>query len=157
MVSGSSLAAASLPLPLQSDLENVLDFVNELRIRYTPSGTRQPMTFERCERRTSARIPLQVPICVTPVNLDADCVRADPRFADSIWAMTRDLSLKGIGFVHDRSFPYRNAIVTFEIPTQAPLSLVVAINWTRLYKNGKHRTGARFRSLIKTPESLRQA
>lgn len=139
----------------QPDLERVLDFVNEIRIAYTTAGTRQPMTFDRRERRASTRIPLQVPIQITPVEMQNGFVCLPEETADSIAGMTRDLSLKGVGFSHEAPVPAQFAVLTFGVPTNCPLSLVIEMNWTRKLKTGQHRSGARFKSLIETPESLR--
>ncbi|MGQ0636276.1 MAG: PilZ domain-containing protein [Planctomycetaceae bacterium] len=155
MTTTATPASASSAPPLQPDLERVIDFVNEIRIAYTPTDSRQPLSFDRHERRGSARIPLQVPIRLTPVELIDGFVCLDEHVAQSINGLTRDLSLRGVGFTHAEPFPHKYAAVTFDVPTHCPLSLVVEIHWTRERGGAKHRSGAKFLALMETPEALR--
>lgn len=139
------------------DYERVLDFVNEIRIAYTTTTSRQPLNFERRERRASARIPLQVPIHLTPVSIEDGYVCFPTKPVPSVKALTKDLSLKGVGFAHEAEFSNRHAALTFDVPTDVPLSLIVEVTWSKQYHNGKFRSGARFLSLIETPADYRSA
>lgn len=141
-------------IPLQTDREVLFVCINELRNAYTSAGDRQPLCFDRGERRGSTRIPLRIPVRVTPVVVDGDSVWLTGEESIEIPADTTNLSLRGLGICHALPLPHRHVAVTFKVPGSADISILVELRWTSSADEGRLLSGARFLGLTELPSSV---
>lgn len=138
-------------ITVESDVDELIACINGIRNAYTPVRDRQPLCFDRSERRGSARVPLKIPVRVTPVILDAGHVRLTDGKPADISADTTNLSLRGMGFSHAVPFPHRHAAITFRVPAAPDVSVLVELRWTATANEGRLRSGARFLGLTELP------
>jgi hypothetical protein len=151
MPASSVREVRSCGIPMQVDPGRLFGYINGIRNAYTLARDRQPLCFDSSERRGSSRVPLRVPVQVTPVVLDAGHVRlADEAQAD-ISAHTTNLSLRGMGLSHVAPFSHRYAAITFKVPASPDVSLLVEMQWTSKANDGRLISGARFVGLTELP------
>lgn len=106
------------------------------------------------ELRAHPRYVMRRKVCVTPIELHDGAVRVLKTPRSYFVASTTDLSLRGIGFIHGQPLPTRHAILTFELPGEAPVSLVTQIQWTKRCTDRSYQSGGKFLAVIATPECL---
>lgn len=152
MSADSTQEIRSCSIPVQIDLGQLFGCINGIRNAYTSARDRQPLCFDHSERRGSARVPLRIPVQVTPVVLDAGKVRLVDEEQADIPADTTNLSLRGMGFSHAAPFRHRHAAITFKIPASPDVSLLVELRWTSSANGGYLQSGARFLGLTELPE-----
>jgi hypothetical protein len=102
------------------------------------------------ERREHRRVPLQRVIHVTALPME-NGILCRQRTGNSFLAYTTDLSIHGIGFSHEEPLVTRQAIVTFDLMNQKPISLLVDVAWTRCLTDRSFRSGGKFLAVTKTP------
>lgn len=105
------------------------------------------------ERRARCRIPVRQPVHVTPVVMREDRLYRPRPGQTSVLAHTTDVSLSGIGLVHDEPLPTHHAIVTFELVTDDSPSLLIEIEWTYGGEARPYRSGARFIAVVRSLQS----
>jgi hypothetical protein len=137
---------------VETDAELIQDCVNAIRNALIPVHDRQPLSFDHSERRHSARVPMHVPVQLTPMEVEDGSVRLAEGRRSILEGFTTDLSLRGVGFTHERPLSHRHVAVTFELPDVPPVSLLVEICWSLPLDEGGHHTGGRFLSLIEFTE-----
>ncbi|NIL96430.1 MAG: hypothetical protein GTO53_03415, partial [Planctomycetales bacterium] len=59
-------------------------------------------------------------------------------------AITKDVSLRGVGFTHELLFEGDYALVTFDLMDVGPVSLLVEIRWSNRERGPTYMTGGRF-------------
>lgn len=111
---------------------------------------------ERCaanrpERRAYRRTRVQWPVHVTPASLHADSLRIPVDAVGSIIGYTIDVSLRGVGLIHDEPILTQHAIVTFDLWEGGPLSLLIEIMWSRYREDYAYRSGGKFLAVTRTP------
>lgn len=141
----------SCSIPMQVDPGELFGCINGIRNAYTSARDRQPLCFDSSERRGSARVPLRVPVQVTPVVLDGGHFRLAEEAQAGISADTTNLSLRGMGFSHVAPFIHRHAAITFKVPASPDVSLLVEMQWTSTANDGRLVSGARFVGLTELP------
>jgi len=105
---------------------------------------RKPVqTLDYLERRTHNRASMELPIYVMPVDFDG---RHTQHIEGSVRmpAITKDVSLRGIGFTHDEPFDGHYAIVTLEWLEHDTLALLVEVRWSNLKKGISMMSGGMF-------------
>lgn len=81
---------------------------------------------QRHERRHLDRFAIRMPIMVSPAQFEGETIRL--RDEPPIAAVTRNVSLRGVGFAHDELLAGDYALVTFDLLGE-PISLLVEIRW----------------------------
>ncbi|HUS40349.1 MAG TPA: hypothetical protein VMX74_12910 [Pirellulales bacterium] len=104
------------------------------------------------ERRAADREPVQLPIYVTSVSFDGKQVEVPPDSQAEILAITKDVSLRGIGFTHDEPFEGEFAIVTFDMIDATPVSLLLDVRWSNLEWGYAYMSGGRFLGIVEVLE-----
>ncbi|MCA9078559.1 MAG: hypothetical protein KDA93_26265 [Planctomycetaceae bacterium] len=83
-----------------------------------------------CDRRSGRRVQMQIPVVFTSVeeagNSDDFVEVCGP---DQI-AVTRDLSLQGLGIVHDMRLMTDLALIQFDIPGESQITMLFEARWT---------------------------
>lgn len=100
------------------------------------------------DRRTSERFSIQVPIQITPVTFDGERVECLDPGLPAIHAMTRDLTLRGVGFMHQQLLCGDYALLACDLLNRHDVSLLVELRWTNCRKDAAYMSGGRFESLV---------
>lgn len=102
------------------------------------------------ERRREPRQTLKV-----PVNLRSALVKGLSIYVHEdeqpFLALTSNISLSGLGIVHDRPLPAQVFLVEFDVSEEEPLSLLVEACWTARPFPQSYRTGGRIRGVARLP------
>jgi len=93
-----------------------------------------------------------MPIYVTPAAFDGMCVEPLEDRENVMLAVTKDVSLRGVGFTHDEPFLADYAIVTFDLSGEGPVSLLLEIRWSNLRRDYAYMSGGTFLGVTETPE-----
>jgi hypothetical protein len=93
-----------------------------------------------------------VPVYVAPATFDGKHAELLGHGETSILAVTRDLSLRGVGFVHDEQLCGAYAIVTFDLLDAEPVSLLLEVRWSNLPRGCAYMSGGRFLAISETPD-----
>lgn len=94
------------------------------------------------ERRRETRHNLRVPIHIRPATtrgLSAWCEQDAPQWI----AVTRNVSVGGVGFDHDLPIPAPRLFVEFDVAAEEPVVLLVEIRWSVRQDEFAYRSGAR--------------
>ncbi len=94
------------------------------------------------ERRREPRHSLQVPVNLRPARIRGLSIFADEE-APPFLALTQNLSLGGIGFVHDQPLPAGCCLAEFDVGEAEPLLLLVEQCWTAQTASYAYRSGVR--------------
>ena len=98
------------------------------------------------ERREEGRYPYPYLIHLTPVGEDDQ-----PSQGESIVAVGKHLSNRGLGFYHPRPIPYRRMIATLEASDGGRLGFLIDLAWCRFTKQGWYESGGRFLGAARSP------
>ena len=132
--------SATVSGSLKSDLPSIL-----AAVRLLTKDTRHREM--RClERRCDARLPFQRPVEVTPLSEDEAAL--DPSVSETITAYTRDISVSGVGLLHDQPFPSKRVRLTFELLGGDTLSLVALLTWCRYFGDFWYSSGGRLIGVV---------
>ena len=105
------------------------------------------------DRRQYDRSPVEMPITIQSAAFDGEhATLADPE-ASEFLAMTRDVSLRGVGFLHDDPFEGHYAVVTFDLLDGRPASLLLEVRWSNVPRLGSYMSGGRFLGIVDVPKS----
>ena len=112
-------------------------------------GRRNPIQMlDYLERRAGDRSSVQIPIYLSPVDFDGQCVTQIEDVPGAIQAFTKDVSLRGVGFTHDDSLPGHFAIVTFDLMNEQFVSLLLEVRWSNHREDGTYLSGGRFVGIV---------
>ena len=90
------------------------------------------------------------PVYVIPATFDGKYV--ETLETNVIFAITRDISLRGIGFTHDDQFEGSYAIVFFDDINEESVSLLLEVRWSNVEQDGhSYMSGGRFLGIIDSP------
>ena len=116
-------------------------------------GRRTPARMlEYVERRSWERSPVQMPIYVTPAVFDGTHAESLEGAESEMLAVTRDVSLRGIGFTHDEPLEAAYAIITFDFLDDETISLLMDVRWSKSESADSYMSGGRFVGIIRTSE-----
>ena len=104
------------------------------------------------ERRTSDRSRQQMTIYVTPAVFDGSYVEPLEDGENVMLAVTKDVSLRGVGFTHDEPFQADYAIVTFDLLNEDPVSLLLEVRWSNPQRCNLYMSGGIFLGITETPD-----
>lgn len=111
-------------------------------------GRRSPeRMLDHVERRVCSRSPVQVPIYVTEVTFDGSFADLRNDGVGTIMAVTKDVSLRGLGFTHDEPLESDYVITTFDLLNSGPVSLLLEVRWSNIRRGYAFLTGGRFRGI----------
>ncbi|MEZ6055152.1 MAG: hypothetical protein R3C01_00470 [Planctomycetaceae bacterium] len=107
----------------------------------------QAQTF--LNRRTSIRHRLQVPVYLSKVQVSG--LRVVPREGSSLLVVTRDLSVHGVGIVHDEPLTEGRYLAEFDVMDASPVRLLLAVRWSRSIDDWSYRSGLEVQGLLREP------
>jgi hypothetical protein len=90
------------------------------------------------QRRRWHRVQFSKPLLITP--LDADENSVDVGFV----VTSRDLSVGGVSFMHERPLIYQKVAVTFPMDDCVSESVVTRLTWCRFTRQGSYLSGGQF-------------
>lgn len=106
------------------------------------------------ERRARGRVPVRRAVHVVPVVMEGGVLRAAQTSQAFEMARTIDVSVGGVGLVHDGELPTRHAILTFDLMDEGVVSLLVQIIWSRCRADRQYSSGGKFLAVCATREFL---
>ena len=151
-------APATRRLAVCRDLRTIREILQRIRQsdRLAPFnlfGRRSPVRMlDYLERRAMDRQSVQIPIYVTAAQFDGRYAELLAFDNAEFLAITRDVSLRGIGFTHDEPFDADYAIVTLDVFDAQSVSLLLEIRWSNLEQRcSEYMSGGRFVGITQTP------
>lgn len=100
------------------------------------------------ERRLEPRQSLRVPINLRPARVRGLTIHSPAESAPFL-ALTRNVSLGGVGFVHDEPLPAPLLIAEFDVGDPEPLLLLVEARWTAQPAPHAYRSGVRVLGVVR--------
>lgn len=94
---------------------------------------------EFIDRRTERRYPYPYLVRLIPVGKDGRVMHSE-----SVVAVGKHLSDRGIGFYHPKPLPHRQMVVALEATDGVPSAFVVNLGWCRFTRQGWYESGGRF-------------
>jgi len=124
-----------------AERDRLFEQVIRIRNTFTKTCDRMPLSFDRAERRSYARVPLKVPVTLIPVVTESGQAPADEQ---AIPAETIDLSLRGMAFTHNLPLPSGRFVIQVNLSKVDRLFLEAQQQWTVPEVGGGYRSGVRF-------------
>lgn len=158
MATSTSIPVEPEKLTVRRDLRAVRKLLKRIkrsaRLAELPLfGRRNPAQMLRyLDRRLRDRSPVEIPIYVTPAAFDGWHVKPCDNVEREILAITKDVSLRGVGFRHDELLEGHYAIVVFDLIDDLPVSLLLEIRWLNLQRTDFYLSGGRFIGITECPE-----
>jgi len=158
MSEASSVAKHQRKFSVRRNLRTVRDALRRVRNndRLTTLclfGGRTPQeALDHVERLASSRDSVQMPVYLVPVTFDGQYAHPIDHGGTSMLAVTRDVSLRGLGFIHDEPLHGDYAIVTFDLLGDRPVSLLLSVRWRNLRRGSAYLSGGRFLAICETPD-----
>ncbi len=114
-------------------------------------GRRNPARMlDYLDRRACDRPAVRRPVYVIPATFNGKYV--ETLETDATFAITRDISLRGIGFTHDDQFEAAYAVVIFDDINEEPVSLLLEVRWSNLEQDDySYMSGGKFLGIIDSP------
>lgn len=109
------------------------------------------------DRRAFTRLAVKIGLDVTPVVYEANLVLLPQDCGDTIPALASDISLGGIGFMHDDPFSTQHALITLDVANDGLVTLLIEVRWTRDHGQSAHLSGGRFLGVTEVPWFLRES
>lgn len=100
------------------------------------------------DRRSYERFCLQVPFYVTPVAFDGERVEVLDDGSSAVPALTRDLTMRGVGFTHQQLLFGDYAVIECPFLDRDHAALLLAFRWSNIRNNGSYMSGGRFEALL---------
>lgn len=147
MAASASTGIERARLVVRRDLRIVREILRRLKysvrlIDFCLFGRRKSARMlEYVERRERDRSRLEMPIYVMPAAFDGQHIEP---LEDVMLAVTRDVSLRGIGFTHDEPLEAEYAVVTFDLMDGDSVSLLLEVRWSNLERAYSYMSGGRF-------------
>ncbi|MBI3865103.1 MAG: PilZ domain-containing protein [Planctomycetia bacterium] len=142
-----TLGTLALAQHLNSDRFAVRGAVTAIRNAFMQLDQLQLLTVDGSERRASARVRLHVPVNITAAVVELAQEQVQSADGPSISAVTRDISLGGLGLLHSAPMPSQRALVRFDLPGDGPIQLVIEVVWSNRTDDGTWASGARILGL----------
>ena len=158
MATATSTVTERVRLAVRRDLRSVRKLLRRIKrsVRLADLflfGRRNPArTLDYLDRRECVRSPVEMPIYVTPAVFDGRHVESLGDGVSEILAITRDVSLRGIGFTHDEPFEGDYAVVTFDLMDGDAVSLLLEVRWSNIERGYSYMSGGRFLGITETPD-----
>ncbi|MFV0442060.1 MAG: hypothetical protein ACK5Q5_00665 [Planctomycetaceae bacterium] len=102
------------------------------------------------ERRREPRQAIQTPINLCPVQVKGLSILATDD-APPFLAFTSNISLNGLGFVHDEPWRCNLFLAEFDVSELEPLRLLVKLRWTTRPQPHAYRSGGRVLGVARRP------
>lgn len=102
------------------------------------------------ERRQEPRLNLQVPVNLRPARLRGLTIYTEPD-APPFLALTSNVSLGGLGIVHDEPIGMPVFLAEFDVAEVEPLILVVEQRWSAEVEAYSYRSGGRILGIARRP------
>jgi hypothetical protein len=115
------------------------------RVRF---GGHAPSERRFVDRRCEVRHPLQVPVYLRPAQVRGLSVSCDES-VEPLLGVTQNISLSGLGLVHDHPLPGPWFLAEFDVFDDEPLILLVQVRWTQELDPYAFRTGGRIAGLCR--------
>ena len=147
---GPAIVCEPTTFSIRNDLEAIRRTLKTVRESYHFTnlclfGRRNPTrVLEYFERRSYDRSAIEMPLYVTPVTFDGQVARVDEGDPCDLFAMSKEVSLRGVGFTHDHSFEAEYAVVAFDLLESAEVALLLDIRWLNLVQGDVYMSGGRF-------------
>ena len=109
-------------------------------------------TLDYLERRSINHASVELPIYVMPVDFDGRHTH-NMEEAECILAITKDVSLRGIGFTHDEPFEAHYAIVTFDLLDNNAVELLLEVRWSNRKTGLSQMSGGIFLGVVEPSTS----
>lgn len=100
------------------------------------------------DRRSYERFCLNVHFYVTPVAFDGETVDVLDGGSSAVPAMTRDLTIRGVGFTHHQLLFGDYAVVECPFLDRDNVALLLAFRWSNIRSDGCYMSGGRFEALL---------
>jgi hypothetical protein len=100
----------------------------------------------RSERRCDNRYPFPYLVRLTPVGDDGQTP-----CGESVVAVGKHLSERGLGFYHPHPLPYRRMIASLEAGNGQWLGFLIDLSWCRFTRQGWYESGGRFLQAVASP------
>ena len=158
MTAKPSAAPRPTKLAVRRDLPTVRKMLR--RIKYSVRladlalfGRRNPERMaDYLDRRHHDRSPVEIPVYVLPVEFDGWHAARIEGADTELLAMTKDVSLRGIGLLHDELLEGNHAVVTIDVLDGRPASLLLEIRWSNIERRGTYMSGGRFLGVSDSPD-----
>lgn len=118
------------PAPSTIDLDTIGGQVEALLLQLNPSVA--------VERRRHARVPIPVLFRLTPLDEERQ-----PVVNQSIVVVGKNISQRGMSFIHNRALPYRRARITLIQLGFGHFDAEIDIRWCRFSRPGWYESGGR--------------
>lgn len=105
---------------------------------------------ESVEHRSRDRMPVQMPIYVTPATFDGKYAESQEGAESEMLAVMKGVSLRGIGFTHDEPLEADYVIITFDVLEDKTVSLLLDVRWSQPEWDYSYVSGGRFVGIIET-------
>ena len=141
---------APAELAVHRDLRTVRDVIRRVKRSERLAdlclfGRRNPVQMlEYLDRRNCYRSRVEIPIHIVPAAFDGASAASTGSGEQEMWAVTRDVSRKGIGFAHAPPLEGEYAVISVDLQDGHPLSLLVEIRWSNVPRQGRYMSGGRF-------------
>lgn len=139
-MAATSIASKPARFQIRWDIPSVIDLLRRIRANEQLAelllfGRKNPARLhDRIERRSRFRSSVQIPIYVMPVLFDGKHAETRPE-CEEMQVLTRDVSLRGVGFTHDEPLDTEFAAVTFDLFDSDPVTLLLELRWSN-QRNG---------------------
>jgi hypothetical protein len=107
---------------------------------------------ERTDRRTDRREPFPYPIYITPLDDDGMVQESE-----TIVALGKHLSERGLDFYYQAPLPYRRVIASWECSNGQWLAMLLDLSWCRSNRHGWYENGGRFLQAVDSPMANRKS
>ena len=104
------------------------------------------------DRRLQIRVSTQVPAYLRPARRKGLSVFVDPSESPQL-AVTRDVSLDGLGFQHDTLPPRPLFLAEFDVFLEEPLIVLVEVRWCRRTSDWSYTSGGRIAGVCRPIET----
>lgn len=131
-----SVETSGLEISALSRLQEIESLVDTLVASWNRS-------YQVVPNRRWHRAALDKPVVLTPLDEETELPVGDPLIASG-----KDVSVRGISFLHIDPLPYCKVAVSFPDDQEIPTSVVTWLKWCRFTKEGLYQSGGRFVRMI---------
>ena len=149
----ATLSCDRVRLRLRHDLRSIREAVRMVRgIEHRLfEQADSPLSPVAAERRSTPRFSGRFPCYVLPVTWHGFSYVITDAHAEPFLAFTKDIALRGIGFVHEQALDANYVIVTVDLFDRGCISLLTEMRWSTECDPASYMSGGRFVALTDTP------